>query len=217
LPRFQKDLVHTHGFLYVLDQLLAKILVTKIELVPHLIVCHSGNADAARFSKTFKPRGYVHSVSEDFLVLFDNIANVNANTKLHSPVSGQFLVALLEPPLQRHRAFQGINHTGEFQEKSVSGSVDNPTSMISYKPEHYLPMGLQRADGLHLIPAHEAAVALYIRMKHCGELTSHCLSHHGNPRFGSYPLRFRSTVSEDNPSLYIITGTIRRYQIFASR
>ena len=70
----------------VLDLLLAHVLEREIELVAHLIAHDAADADAARLRQGFEAGRDVDPVAIDVLVVADDVAEVQPDTKLDAPI-----------------------------------------------------------------------------------------------------------------------------------
>src|SRR5215469_2065156 len=83
----------------VLDLVFAHVLERKMELVAYLIAHDTADADAPRLRQGFETRRDVDAVAIDVFVINDDIANVQANPKLNTPLWRNLHIALGHLPL----------------------------------------------------------------------------------------------------------------------
>src|SRR6516162_2712265 len=77
----------------VLDLLLAHVLERDGELVAHLIAYHPADADAARFGQGLKARCDVDAVTEDVVVVDDDVAEIDPDAEIDAPFGPHASVA----------------------------------------------------------------------------------------------------------------------------
>jgi hypothetical protein len=89
-----------------------------------------GHADRAGFGDTFEPRGDIDAVAHEVAVgLLNDIAQMDADTKLDAAFWRQAGVALNESILYLDSATHGVHHTAEFDDRAVAGALDDPAMM----------------------------------------------------------------------------------------
>src|SRR5204863_1887602 len=81
-----RDLVNPDRVLDVLQLAEPDVLDRQIELAPHLLVDGLGETDATRVGQGLEPRGDVHAVPVDLVVLDDHIAEVDPYASVHALV-----------------------------------------------------------------------------------------------------------------------------------
>src|SRR5216683_1747448 len=108
-PALQHYPKHPHWPSNVLHFLLASILVAQRELVSYLLIDSTGDADAAGVGETLEARGDVDPVAVDLLAIDHHVAEVHADTELHSAIGWQIRVLGLERGLDLDRALDGIH------------------------------------------------------------------------------------------------------------
>src|SRR5690348_16466065 len=93
---FGQDVEYAHRPRDVLYLLLASILVTQRELVSHLLMDITGDADAAGVGEAFEACGDIDAVAVDLLAVHHHVAEVDADAELHPPLGWQRSVFCLE-------------------------------------------------------------------------------------------------------------------------
>jgi hypothetical protein len=85
-----------------------------IEPAAHLSIGVLGQADRARPSDPFEPRGDVDAVAHQIAVaLLDDVAQVDADPELDAALGRQASVALDHAVLHLDRAAHGVDHAAE--------------------------------------------------------------------------------------------------------
>ena len=99
----------------VLQLLLAGVLEVHVDLAAHLPVGIVRHADAAGLGDAFKPRGDIHAVAEDVVVLDDDVADMDADAQLDALVLRHRRVALDHTALNFHGAARGVDGAARTQ------------------------------------------------------------------------------------------------------
>ena len=109
----------------VLEALLAQIVEGEVETPGYVLLNTGGHANASGLGQTFQPSRDVHPVTEDVVVLHNDVALVNADTKLDAIVARCSGISLSHPVLPLGRTTQCINHTGKFDQQAITGRFDD--------------------------------------------------------------------------------------------
>jgi hypothetical protein len=72
----------------ILQVLLADVVERTVDLAANMPMRIVGDADTARFGNSLKARCDVDPIAEDIVVVDDDVANVNTDTKLDSEFGG---------------------------------------------------------------------------------------------------------------------------------
>jgi hypothetical protein len=92
---------------------------------PGYVLLNSGrHANATGLGQTFQPCRDIHPVTENVVVLHNDVALVNADTELDATGRRHISVTLGPGVLNLSRTPQGINHTGEFDQQAITGRFD---------------------------------------------------------------------------------------------
>jgi hypothetical protein len=89
----------------------------------------------------------------------DDIAEIHADPELHAPIRVNARVPLSHGLLDGHCAFDGNYDAPELRKDTVTGRVDDPTSMISDHGQDNRLMRLQVANRSGVVGTHERAIA----------------------------------------------------------
>src|ERR1700676_915974 len=95
----------------VLKALLTQILESEIEFLAYLFTHLAGNADASRLGNTFEPSRNVHAIAVNVVAVADDVAEVDANTKLDPVIGLSYGVSLNHSLLHLHSAAYCVEHT----------------------------------------------------------------------------------------------------------
>ena len=89
--------------------------------------------DPAWVCQAFEPRRDIHAISENVVILDDDVALVDSNTKFDA-VFSRVSISLGHALLPFGCAAQRIHDAGELNEKSVSGGLYQPAFVLGISP-----------------------------------------------------------------------------------
>src|SRR5216684_107534 len=145
---------YAHGFRDVLDRLLAEVLVAQCKLVADLFMHFHGDA-----------------VAVDLLAIHHHVAEVHADTKLHSPLGLPCRVFRLERCLDHHGAVNRLHDAGKLRHYAIARRINESPAMLLDEAVDQLAVGGKSAQRRLFILTHEAAIAEDIGAEYGGELT----------------------------------------------
>ena len=119
----------------------------------------AGNADTARFRDSLQPRSDVDAIAEDSIIIVDNVSEVDADTKLHTPLGLDCGIAFDHLPLNGDCAFDCVQHTGELGQHAVSSGINDTSAQLAYHRQHNRLMALKVAHRARFVRAHQGAIA----------------------------------------------------------
>ena len=107
------------------------------------------NADAAGIGNPLQARGEIDAIAEDVVAIInDDVADIDAGTKIESFERGGSQVALGHAQLHVDRAANRIDYARELHEQTVTGRLDDSTVMFSDLGVDQLPpVSLERGQG----------------------------------------------------------------------
>src|SRR4029453_3457243 len=107
----------------ILNLLRTEILEGEAHLVEHLIAHHATDADSSRLGQRLQPRGDGDSVAKDVVAINNDVANVDADTKVDPLFGGHTGIAFGHAPLNIDGASYRINYTGKLQQQAIASSL----------------------------------------------------------------------------------------------
>src|SRR5215471_18692677 len=150
----------------VLDLAFAHILKRKIELIAHFIAHNAADADAPWLRQGFETRRDVDAVAIDVLPVNDNIAHVQANPKLNTPLRRNLGIALGHLPLDIDSTAQGVDDTGKLNKHAVARRLNNaPAVFRDLGIDDRASVALERGQCAFFIQTHQPRIASDIRCK----------------------------------------------------
>src|SRR4029077_2417079 len=155
----EADTIDPHRLRDVLQLLVAKVLTRKTDLCANLLVDLAGNADTARLRDSLQPRGDVDAIAEDSIIIVDHVTEVDADTKLHTPLGLDRGIAFDHLPLNGDRALDRVQHAGELGQDAVSGGIDDTSAELADHRQYHRLMALEVAHRARFVGAHQGAVA----------------------------------------------------------
>src|SRR5262252_10020058 len=105
--------------------MLSEVLKADVQAAGRLLLHAGGNANAARVRDFFNPGGNVHAVTKNATFFYNNVAEVDADTKTHAALRFDRCIALGHGLLDGERALNRLHDTCELGENPVSGGVDD--------------------------------------------------------------------------------------------
>jgi hypothetical protein len=122
-------------------------------------VHHLRDADAARFGECLQACRDVDPVAVDTTIgLYEDVAEVNADTKQHPSVGNPRLVPLRQLSLGGHGTQHGVRHTVEHPEHTIAcGIHDAAVVGVEVPPENVVAFA-QRGHGSWLVVTHQSAI-----------------------------------------------------------
>ena len=114
----------------VLDGLLAEILEAEAQLVAYLIVDIARNQDAARVGECFQPRGHIDAIAVDIILIADDVADVDADTKFDATISRYIGIAFGHAALDVDRIAHRVDDTDEFHQHAVARGLDDTATVL---------------------------------------------------------------------------------------
>ena len=122
--------VNPHRAGNVLEALLSNVVEGEVETPGYILLNTGGNANASGLGQTFEPGRDVHPVTEDVVVLHNDVALVNTDPKLDAIVVRYSSILLTHRVLPLGRTTQCINHTGKFDQQAITGRFDDAASVF---------------------------------------------------------------------------------------
>jgi hypothetical protein len=113
-----------------LDLLIAHVRKRKIELVPHLIAHHPGDANPSGLGRGLEAGGYIDPVAEDIAVFDYDVTEIDAHAKLDPPFRRDPSVARRYFALRFDRAPYCVDDAGKFDEESIAGGLNNAAAVF---------------------------------------------------------------------------------------
>jgi hypothetical protein len=122
-----------------------------------------GNRDAPRLCQGFEPGGDVDSIAKNVAVLDDDIAHVDADAKGDLLAGRDIRVPLAHRLLHLDRAAQGIDDTGELDQKAVARGLDDAAPMFGdLGIDQFTAARSKRRESARFVLSHQTTVAGHI-------------------------------------------------------
>src|SRR5262245_45044697 len=150
----------------VLDLVFAHVLERKMELVAHLIAHVAADADPSRLRQGFQARRDVDAVAIDVFVINDDIAHVQTNAKLDTPLWWNLHIALGHLPLDIDSTAYAVDDTGKLDKHAVARRLDNaPAVFGDLGIDDRASVALECGQCAFFIQAHQPRIACDVRRK----------------------------------------------------
>jgi hypothetical protein len=118
-------------------------------------VHHLRDADAARFGECLQACRDVDPVAVDTTIgLYEDVAEVNADTKQHPSVGNPRLVPLRQLSLGGHGTQHGVRHTVEHPEHTIACGIHDAAVVGVEVPLENVVAFAQRGHGSWLVVTH---------------------------------------------------------------
>jgi hypothetical protein len=168
-----------HRLSDVLDQVLAYVVESKVELRFHLVVGLTGERDTAGRSQFLQPSRNHHTLTMAILAFNDHVAEIDADAHVDASVLGDTVVALGHRALKDNRAFNSLDDAAELGQEAVAHQFEDASVVhCDLRLEDLFAMRPKPRERIRLIPLDQSAVADHVRGQDGGEATSWRLFRH---------------------------------------
>ena len=116
----------------VLEGLRPKVVAGNLDLAPDLPIGVIRHADAARLGDAFKPSGDVDAVTEDVVVIKNDVTDVDTDAKFDPLIFRYSGILLGHTALHFNRTSNRINCAGKLDQHTVTGCLDDAAAMGGY-------------------------------------------------------------------------------------
>src|SRR6185369_13483434 len=107
--------------------------------------------------------GDVDAVTKDVLFIDDDVADVDADTKLDPLLARYTGIALGHGTLHVDHAAHGIYNAGVFEQQAIACSLDDPATVFGdFRINQLSSVGLQSGQGGAVVAAHEQGIAHHV-------------------------------------------------------
>jgi hypothetical protein len=147
--------IHELDEIYYFELLFACVLKSNVELTLNVLLHAARHADAARFGKTFQTRCDIDAIAEDIIAIENNIANIDADTKLNSLLILRSGIPFCHSLLNFDGTAQRIYNTAKFCQQTVTSAFHYPTAIfLDFWIKKLATMGFQANKCAFLVVAH---------------------------------------------------------------
>ena len=122
-----------HGLSNVLENLWPKIIPTDLDFTPNLPISVIRYANSTGLGNTLQPGGDVDTVSENVVVVDNDISDMNADPEFDPHILRDIGILRGQRTLDLNAATHGINGTSKLNQHAVTGSFDDTTTMEGYR------------------------------------------------------------------------------------
>ena len=181
----------------------------------------AGDADPARLRHALETRRDVDAVAEQIVATHNDVAEVDADPKVHAPRLGQVGIAALDLLLDRARAAHRLDRARELGHHTVAGSGEDPPMMPGDQFIDHLAARVQRSQRPFLVARHEARIAGHVGREDGRELADDVCVLHIQPRKAYLRLRCPWQGSFCSPGrvapLKVVSGSLYTNQWLSSQ
>jgi hypothetical protein len=144
-----------HWFCNVLQRLRTHIVEDDIDLPADLALRVVRDADAAGLCDPLQTRSDVDAVTEDIVIIDDNVADVNADAKFDPDILRHIGILSGHAVLDLYCASRGIDGAGKLYQHTVAGRLNYPASMCGDRGiDNRLSEGLEPGQRAFLVRTH---------------------------------------------------------------
>jgi hypothetical protein len=151
--------------------LFAQIVEFKRQFFHDVIVDAARDADTARIRQPLQTRGDIHPVAENISVLQHDVADIDADAKLHPPIFVELVVRVSQLVLDFDRALDSRQRAAECGQNAVAGGSANSALVLRDKTIRDQAKGRQSRQGSFLVDLHHAAIARDVSGKNGDEFS----------------------------------------------
>src|SRR5262249_14150196 len=152
--------VRTHWPSDIFDALLANVRERVGEFVSDLVTHDARDTDPARLRQRLQPGGYVNAISEDVVVLGDDIPEVDPDTELNPRLGRGARIPLSHPALHFQCAAHRIHKAGKFGKHPIAGILHNAAAvLLDLRIDQFAKMRPEPRVRAFLVYSHQARVS----------------------------------------------------------
>ena len=173
--RVKHDPVGTHWPCDIFEALLADVIEGNIQLVAHIFVDSTRDADAAGLRQTLQTRRDVHAVPVDVVRINDDVAEIDPDAKCNPLIASNTSIALAHLLLHLDSAASCIDDAMKLNEHPIASRLhDTAVMLFDLRIDQFAPMSLQACKRSLLVCTHEAAVPRNVRSEDSAILRFTC-------------------------------------------
>src|SRR5262245_8244384 len=147
--------VDTDGASDVFDGLFAQIVELKTELVLNLIMYDTRDHDAPRIGECFQPGCHINAIAINVVTINDDIADIDADTKLDAFLTRDIDVTLNHAPLDVDGTSHCVHDTSKLDQHAIASGLDNAATVLGdFRVDELFAVPLKLAERAFLIEAH---------------------------------------------------------------
>ena len=147
-------------------------------------------------ARAFEARRDIDAIAKDVAILDDDVADIDADTKLDAVVGEYTVVAPGHLALHLDGAAQRIHHTAKLDQQPVAGGFDEaPLVLGDFRIEEFAAQRLEAFEGAALIGADQPRIPRHIGREDRREPAD--LGHSASPTARRRPDRIQLTMLGD--------------------
>ena len=164
--------IDANGSRDVLQRVLADILEGRTDLSRRVFLHALRHAYPARLGDPFEARRDVDAVAKDVAVLFDDVAEIDADPEIQPLIRAHVRIAPSHSLLHLDGAAHRIDDAGELGQQPVARRLDDPAAMLGDAGiEQFAAMAVKAGKGAFVVGAHQPTVAGDVSRKDRRELS----------------------------------------------
>src|SRR5262245_65799927 len=110
--------------------LFAQLVELKTELVLNLIMYDTRDHDAARIGECFQPGCHINAIAINVVTINDDIADIDADTKLDAFLTRDIDVTLNHAPLDVDGTSHCVHDTSKLDQHAIASGLHNAATML---------------------------------------------------------------------------------------
>ena len=125
--------VGPYRFVDVFQILSATVAQVNVQFVVDLLISIFGNQDAARVREAFQPSGDVDAGAVNIDAVCHNVADIDTDAELHTPIRNHVLITPGHSPLNFDRTGHTIHGAGKLRQQPVTSVLDDVAPVFGYR------------------------------------------------------------------------------------
>jgi len=169
---------HAHRLGNVFERLGPKVVEIRVHPSAGVSPGVFGQTDSARLRQGLQPRGDIHAVAENIVVLDNDVAEIDADAKLDPLIQRCIGHGMVHRALPSQGAFDGVHHAGKFNQQAVAHQLDHaPPVPVDDRFDGVLAQSIEAGKRACLVIAHQARIANHV----CGQNSCQASHHYVSP------------------------------------
>ena len=180
--QFITDTLNKPDGLDVLTNIIEEF-VANIDSLFELIKSCSRQTDPSDVGNRFDLGCNIDAITENVIPVNDNVTEVDPDTILDQLIRGGADFSLGHCPLDRDRAFDGVNRTGKYHQQAITHGFNNSTLMRGNGwGDEIGEVGFVSGDCFAFIGLHETGISHHVERQYRGKFALFVLLRHQGPR-----------------------------------
>ena len=165
---FQKDAIHAHRLLDVLDLPATQIFVTDVQFALELIKCRAGQVNSIRFTQLLQTCCNIDPIAIDVVALDQYVPEIDPDAEVNVPAFRKLQISFDDRALDGDRGRHSIHHAAKLDQHAITGCFHDAAIVpCNFRIDQFVPHQLECFKGSGFIGFHESREVNHVGSKNC--------------------------------------------------